>query len=152
MSKHIRRSHNVSLLLYHFVCPAKYRKKIFTDPVEQSLKKICAQIEVTYEIKFVEIGADEDHVHFLVQSVPMQSPKRIIQIIKSLTARELLQLHPEITKILWGGKFWTSGYYVNTVSRFGNEESVKRYVQNQGMEYKQLQRKDLVEQLPLFSS
>ena len=151
MSKHIRKQHNVSLLLYHFVCPAKYRKKIFTESVEQSLKEVCSRIEVTYEIRFVEIGADEDHVHFLVQSVPMQSPKRIIQVIKSLTARELLELHPEITKILWGGKFWTSGYYVNTVGRYGNEESVRKYVQNQGRDYKLLQRQDLLEQFPLFS-
>lgn len=151
MSKHIRRSHNISLLLYHFVCPAKYRKKIFTEAVEQSLKQVCVQIEITYEIRFVEIGADEDHVHFLVQSVPMQSPKRIIQTIKSLTARELLERHPEITKILWGGKFWTSGYYVNTVGRYGNEESVREYVQHQGKDYKQIQRQDLLEQFPLFS-
>ena len=152
MSKHIHKQHNVSLLLYHFVCPAKYRKEIFTEAVEQSLKQVCAQIEIVYEIRFVEIGADQDHVHFLVQSVPMQSPKRIIQIIKSLTARKLLEQHPEITKILWGGKFWTSGYYVNTVGRHGNEESVRLYVQNQGKDYKQLQRQELLEQLPLFSS
>lgn len=101
---------------------------------------------------FVEIGADEDHVHFLVQSIPMQSPKTVIQKIKSLTARELLERHPEITKELWGGKFWTSGYYVNTVGRHGNEESMKKYVQDQGKHYKQIQRKELLEQLALFSS
>ena len=151
MSKHIYKIHNVSLLLYHFVCPAKFRKKIFTEAVEASLKHVCAQIQELYEIIFVEIGADEDHVHFLIQSVPMQSPKRIIQVIKSFTARELLERHPEITKILWGGKFWTSGYYVNTVSRHGNEESIQRYVQNQGRHYKQLERKGLIEQLGLFS-
>lgn len=81
----------------------------------------------------------------------MQSPKRIIQMVKSLTARELLQMHPEITKVLWGGKFWTSGYYVNTVSKHGNEEMIKRYVRNQGKEYRQLQRNELSEQLPLFN-
>ena len=152
MSEHIHKSHNVSLLLYHFVCPAKFRKKIFTEAVEKSLKQVCAQIQVTYEIRFVEIGADEDHVHFLVQAVPMQSPKRIIQIIKSLTARELLEMHPEIQKILWGGKFWTSGYYVNTVGRHGNEDAIQRYVQNQGMHYKQIERGDVSQQMPLFSS
>jgi REP element-mobilizing transposase RayT len=152
MSKHIRKQHNVSLLIYHFVCPAKYRKVIFTESVEQSLNEVCAQIAIAYEIRFIEIGADQDHVHFLIQSVPMQSPKSIIQTIKSLTARKLLEKHPEITKILWGGKFWTSGYYVNTVGRYGNEESVRLYVQNQGKEYKQLHRQELLEQLPLFSS
>ena len=152
MSTHIHKSHNVSLLLYHFVCPAKFRKKIFTETVEQSLKQACQDIEDRYDLTFIEIGADEDHVHFLIQSVPMESPRRIIQTIKSLTAKELLQRHPEIKKVLWGGKFWSSGYYVNTVGRQGNEESVKHYVQNQGKHYKQLQRKDLMEQLALFSS
>lgn len=152
MSRHVHKSHNVSLLLYHFVCPAKFRKKIFSEAVERSLKEVCAEIALRYEIHFVEIGADEDHVHFLVQGVPMQPPKRLIQIIKSITARKLLERHPEITQILWGGKFWTSGYYVNTVGRKGNEESVKRYVQNQGRTYKQLQRQELQEQMPLFSS
>ena len=151
MSKLVHKQHNVSCLLYHYVCPAKYRRKVFTEAVEQSLTQICQEIEKLYEITFVEIGADEDHVHFLIQSVPMQSPKRIIQIIKSLTARQLLDRHPDIKKILWGSALWTSGYYVNTVGRHGNEESVKRYVQNQGNIYKLLQRKDLAQQLALFS-
>ena len=151
MSHHIHKSHNVSLILYHFVCPAKFRKKIFSEVVEQSLKEVCTDIEQCYEIRFIEIGVDEDHVHFLIQGIPIQSPKRIIQIIKSITARELLNRHPEIKKILWGGKFWTSGYYVNTVGRKGNEESIKRYVQNQGKSYKQLQRNEITEQFALFS-
>jgi len=151
MSKLVHKQHNVSCLLYHFVCPAKYRRDVFTEAVEQSLKDVCSEIEHRYDMTFVEIGADEDHVHFLVQSVPMQSPKRIIQAIKSLTARELLDRHSEIKKILWGTSLWTSSYYVNTVGRHGNEESVKRYVQNQGGTYKQLQRKEPIEQLTLFS-
>ena len=151
MSKLIHKQHNVSCLLYHFVCPAKYRRKVFTEAVEQSLKDVCSEIEHRYDMTFVEIGADEDHVHFLVQSVPMQSPKRIIHAIKSLTARELLDRHPDIKKVLWETSLWTSGYYVNTVGRHGNEELIKRYVQNQGGTYKQLQRKEPIEQLVLFA-
>ena len=58
---------------------------------------------------FLEIGADKDHVHFLLQSVPMKSPTQIIKMLKSITARELFRLHPEIKKQLWGGSFWSSG-------------------------------------------
>ena len=61
---HILKSHNKSLLLYHFVCPAKYRRDVFTEGVEVTLKKTCAGISERYEINFVEIGSDEDHVHF----------------------------------------------------------------------------------------
>jgi len=94
--KHILKSHNKSLLLYHFVCPAKYRRKVFTESVEKTLRKTCQGIEARYEIVFLEIGADEDHVHFLVQSVPMFSPKKIINTIKSITAIEIFKRHPEV--------------------------------------------------------
>jgi REP element-mobilizing transposase RayT len=64
---HIKRSHNVSMLLYHIVLPAKYRRKVFTEEVTNHLLEICEQIEENYEIYFLEIGSDEDHVHFLIQ-------------------------------------------------------------------------------------
>jgi len=135
---HISKSHNKSLLLYHYVCPAKYRREVFSKEVEITLKTTCAGISERYEINFVEIGADEDHVHFLIQSVPTYSPKRIIQTIKSITAKQIFTQHPEVKKKLWGGKFWTSGYYVNTVGQYANVEVIKTYVQNQGKEYKEI--------------
>ena len=115
MSEHIQKRHNKTPILYHVVCPAKYRKKVFTKKVESSLKNICFEIEKRYEIHFVEIGADEDHVHFLVQSVPVLLPSKIVQLIKSITAKKIFEDHPEVKKLLWGGKFWTSGFFLNTV-------------------------------------
>ena len=100
-------------------------------------------IEWRYEILIVEIGSDEDHVHFLVQSVPMYSPKKIVNTLKSITAIEIFRRHPEVKRKLWGGKFWTSGYYVNTFSQYGNAEMIMKYVQNQGKEYKQIYRNPL---------
>lgn len=151
MSQHERKSHNVSLLLYHLVCPVKYRQKVFIEPIEESLKNICWAIAQRYEITFIEIGADQDHVHFLLQSVPMLSPTKIARTIKSITARELFDRHPEIRQVLWGGKFWTSGFYMNTVGKSGNEEVIRKYVQRQGMAYKQLHRQEPEEQMSLFS-
>ena len=83
MSEHILKRHNKTLILYHIVCPAKYQQKVFTEGVELSLQSICAEIGKRYEIHFVEIGSDEDHVHFLVQSVPVMSPSRVVQIIRA---------------------------------------------------------------------
>ena len=133
--KHIKKSHNKSLLLYHIVCPVKYRREVFSKEVERTLSETCRGINERYEINFIEIGSDEDHVHFLVQSVPMYSAKKIVQIIKSITAIEIFKKHPEVKKKLWGGKFWTSGYYVNTVGKYGNAEVIRKYVKNQGGEY-----------------
>lgn len=134
MSAYIHKSHNVTVLLYHFVCPAKYRRVVFTEQVDKSLKEICLEISKRFEINFLEIGTDKDHVHFLVQSVPMYSPTRIIQVIKSITAKYIFQLHPEVKEKLWGGEFWTKGFYVNTVGKHGNEDTIKAYVQSQGRE------------------
>ena len=143
MSEHILKRHNKSLLLYHIVCPSKYRRKIFIDEVEKTLKEVCIEISKRYEITFVEIGNDEDHVHYLVQGVPIQSPKAIVQTIKSITAREIFRLHPEVKKMLWGGQIWTSGYYINTVGQYGNEKVIREYVENQGRQYKQIHRSQL---------
>lgn len=133
-SEYIHKSHNVSVLLYHFVCPAKYRRLVFSKAVDESLKDICLEISKRYEIYFLEIGVDKNHVHFLIQSVPMKSPTQIITIVKSLTAREIFKKHPEVKEQLWGGEFWTDGYFVNTVSKFGDESSISKYVRDQGVE------------------
>jgi REP element-mobilizing transposase RayT len=121
--------------MYHLVFPAKYRKKIFSQEVDESLKQICLEISENYEIIFLEIGTDQDHVHFLIQSVPILSVTRIVTIIKSITAKQLFKTNPEIKKKLWGGNIWTSGYYANTVGKHGNEKAISNYVKNQGKNY-----------------
>ena len=148
-SEYIHKSHNVSVLLYHFVCPEKYRKTVFDEKVDITLKEICIEISKRYQIHFLEIGTDKNHVHFLLQSVPTYSCTKIITIVKSITAKEIFKNHPEVKKQLWGGEFWTDGYFVNTVSRFGDETTISKYVKEQGVEkeYKVLHK---VIQLALF--
>jgi len=147
-SKYIHKSHNVSVILYHYVCPAKYRKVVFSPEVDNTIKDTCIEISKRYQVHFLEIGTDKNHVHFLVQSVPVYSPTKIITLIKSITAREVFRHHPEVKKILWGGEFWSDGYFINTVSKFGDESTISKYVREQGLEktYKVLQRN-----LPSFS-
>jgi REP element-mobilizing transposase RayT len=125
------------------VCPAKYRREVFTQEVEKTLREVCLEISKRYEIHFVEIGSDVDHVHFLIQTVPMMLPTRFVQTTKSITAKEIFLRHPEVKKLLWKGHFWTSGFYLNTVGRFGNEQTISNYVKNQGKQYKQIYRGQL---------
>ena len=148
MSEYIHKRHNVSVLLYHLVCPCKYRRAIVTTEVDSVLKGVCFDIASRYEITFLEIGSDRDHVHFLIQSVPSYSPTKVAQIIKSITAREVFSRVPSVKKQLWGGALWTSGFYINTVSRHGSESTISKYVSSQGRtnEYQRLH----VQQLELF--
>jgi len=145
MSQVIKKSHNVSQLLYHLVCPAKYRKSVFKDieGIDQEIKKICLEIEQRYDIHFVEIGTDINHVHFLIQSIPMMSSNKIAQTVKSITAKEIFKRKPEIKKLLWGGEFWTKGYFINTVGASANEEAISNYVKNQGLKYQQIHKNQL---------
>ena len=87
-----------------------------------------------YEIRFLEIGTDRDHVHFWVQTVAVYSPRKIVQTIKSIKAREIFKRVPSVKKALWGGEFWKRGYFINTVEQFGNEKSIAEYVKQQGRE------------------
>lgn len=89
MGRFIHKSHNVSVLLYHLVCVAKYRRVVFDESVDAVLRDVCLDIAARYEITFLEIGTDGDHVHFLIQSVPTYSVKKIVQTVKSITAREV---------------------------------------------------------------
>ena len=138
MSRYIHRSHNVTVLLYHLVFPAKYRRAVIDAAVDQVLRAVCLEIEARYQLKFLEIGTDKDHVHFLVQSVPTYSVTKLVTIIKSLTAREVLKRCPEVKKQLWGGEFWTDGYFASTVGRRGNEKAIGAYVKRQGSGYQRL--------------
>ena len=148
MSHVVRTSHNVSILIHHFVCPAKYRRAVIDEKVDKVLKEVCLEIADRYQVEFLEIGTDKDHVHFLVQSVPTYSPTNIITMIKSLSAREVFARVPSVKKQLWGGEFWTDGYYVGTVGQHATEEVIRQYVRNQGQEKEYLQLH--VQQLKLF--
>ena len=138
MSEYRHKSHNVTVLLYHFVFPAKYRRVVFNKKVDEIIRDICIEIEKRYEVQFVEIGTDKDHVHFLVQSVPTYSVTKLVTLIKSITAREVFRQCPEVKKQLWGGEFWSDGYFGTTVGKHGNENMISKYVQSQGGEYLKL--------------
>ena len=118
--------------------PAKYRRVVFDKAVDEVLKETCIKIEDRYQIKFLEIGTDKDHVHLLVQSVPTYSVTEIVTLIKSLTAREVFKLCPSVKKQLWVGEFWSDGYFASTAGKHGDEKTIARYVQNQGDTYEML--------------
>ena len=132
MSRFVHKSHNVSVLLYHLVCPAKYRRVVFDENVDIVLRAVCLDIALRYNITFLEIGTDRDHVHFLIQSVPTYSPTKIVRLIKSITAREIFARCPQVKKQLWNGEFWSDGYFISSVGAHGSEETIRNYVKGQG--------------------
>ena len=140
-----KREHNAYQIHYHFVTPIKYRRAIFGQAErEQTLIQICREIEERYEIEFEEVGIDTNHVHYLLSAAPKYGPSQIIQMIKSIVAREMFKAYPELRKELWGGELWTDGFFVATVGEGGNRAVIQEYVAKQG-------RREEHEQLKLFN-
>ena len=135
---HIVKPHNKTLFIYHLVCPVKYRRDVFTEAVSASLKTVCLEFGPAYDIYFLEIGIDENHVHFLIQTIPNVRFSDIVKKIKSITAKYIFTHNGEVKTKLWGGHFWTQGYYANTVGN-ASMNIITNYIKNQGLpQYTQL--------------
>ena len=131
--------HKVFRIKYHFVFVIKYRKDLFPNKkYVETIKEICGCLEERYTMKFETIGFDDDHVHFMLQSVPKYSASQIFRLVKSITAMKLFERHPDLKKELWGGEFWSDGGYVGTVGEGVNAEIIRNYIKNQGRKSEQL--------------
>ncbi len=117
---------------YHIVFPVKYRKSLLDAEVAKIIQETADGISARYEIEMEAIGTDKNHIHLLCGAHPKIAPGRIVQIFKSITAREIFRRKPQIRKELWGGEFWSDGYYVGTVGERANWNVVEAYVKNQG--------------------
>jgi putative transposase len=116
----------------------KYRKSLIDKKVFEFFKEILKGIEERYYLKFHAIGHESNHVHLLVEARPRYSPSEIMQICKSVTAKQIFKEFPEIKEELWGGHFWTEGGHIDTVGDGYGEEKMKDYIKNQGREINQL--------------
>jgi putative transposase len=123
---------------YHIVFPVKYRKALLDSEVQETIKQTASGISERYAIEMEAIGCDKDHIHLLCGAHPKLAPGRVVQIFKSITAREIFRRKPALKKELWGGEFWADGYYVATVGERGDWDTVEKYVQNHGKPKAQL--------------
>ena len=127
-----RTHHNAYETHYHIVFPVKYRKSILQNDIPLYIAKLAEEIALRYDIEFEKIGCDQNHIHVLASFPPKYSGSEVVRMFKSITARELFKQFPLLKKELWGGEFWSDGFYIATVSERGNWKQVERYVANQG--------------------
>ena len=117
---------------YHIVFPVNYPKTLLDEVVTTIIQETAAEIAERFLIEMEVIGTDQNHIHLLCSAHPKMAPGRIVQIFKSLTAREMFRRKPVVKRVLWGGESWTDGYCVGTVGERANWQTVERYVQRQG--------------------
>lgn len=126
-----RNSHHVFRIMYHFVWIPKYRHKVFVEPCRDGLRNIILKIGYDYNIEIVELEIPTDHIHMVVKSEPKICPSWIMQVIKSISARNFFKLYPEIKKkYFWGGQLWTQSFFVETIGN-ASEEVIRKYVRGQ---------------------
>ena len=137
-------SHCAWQIHYHIVFPVKYRKALLDEDVVGIIAEVMRGLEERYDMEFERLGCDGDHIHLLCSAHPKIAPGQIVRVFKSITGRELFRRKTELKKELWGGEFWTDGYYVGTVGERGDWRVVERYVQEQG------KAREVLRQLTLF--
>ena len=128
----LKTHHNAYNTHYHIVFPVKYRKALLANDIPLAITTIAEEISHRYDIEFEKIGCDSNHIHILANFPPKYSGSEVVRIFKSITARELFKKFPLLKKDLWGGEFWSDGFYFATVSERGDWKTVERYVANQG--------------------
>ena len=137
--------HNVSECYYHIQITIKYRKSLLDEGVQKPMLQTLWGFKERHAIDIHEVGFDQNHVHLLCRFLPKYSGGQVIGFIKSQTSSHIFKFIPSIKKELWGGEFWTDGYYIATISGKGNKRVIEQYIRNQGRD------KDLG-QLRLFAS
>ena len=137
-------SHCAWQIHYHIVFPVKYRKALLSEEVLGVIVETVQGIEERYDIEMERLGCDREHIHLLCTAHPKISPGQVVRVFKSITAREIFRRKPELKRELWGGEFWTDGYYVATVGERGDWKLVEEYVKSQGKPKEELRKLDLL--------
>jgi len=123
--------HAVYDLKYHVVWIPKYRKHIFDEEVSDYTKAIVSKVAEEYGFRIDTMEVMEDHVHILVEVSPSYSPARVVQVLKSISVREVFREFPELRKQLWAGELWSDGYFVRSVGDEVTAEVIRKYIEYQ---------------------
>jgi putative transposase len=116
----------------------KYRKHLISNEIFDCLKKVLVGISERYYLFFQAVGCDNCHLHLLIEAAPRYSPSQIMQICKSITAKQLFKQFPDLDEELWGGHFWSEGGHIDTVGDGYGVKEMEDYIKKQGVSKKQL--------------
>ena len=129
-----RTKHAVYDLKYHLVWIPKYRKHILTGDVVGYLTEVFNHIAEEYGFEIDTMEVVEDHVHIFLEAPPRYAPAEVVQIMKSISGRELFKKFPKIRKQLWADELWNDGYFVRSVGDKVTADIIRKYIKYQSHE------------------
>lgn len=117
---------------------SQYRKSLIDNEIFEFIKSILTGIQERYYLHFCAVGSDKNHLHLLIEAPPRYSPSKIMQVCKSITAKEIFENFPRIKDFLWGGHFWSEGGHIDTVGDGYDVKAMEAYILKQGISKEQL--------------
>ena len=114
----------------HLVWIPKYRKKVLTGEVAIRVRDLIRQIAMEHEIEILSGKVSSDHIHVLASYRPHQDVSTIVQWLKGISSRVLLQEFPHLRKKFWGRHFWARGYLAASTGNL-TDEMVQQYIEEQ---------------------
>ena len=73
----------------------------------------------------------DDHVHVFVEAPPRYAPSQLVQMLKSISARELFKEFPKMREEMWSGKIWSDGYFVRSAGNAVTSDIIRKYIKYQ---------------------
>ena len=126
-----RTKHTVYDLKYHLVWIPKYGKHILGGEIAEYVKEVFGRIADEYEFKIDTMEVMEDHVHVFIEALPRYSPARVVQIMKSISAREVFKEFPKLREKLWAGELWSDGYFFRSVGDHVTADVIRKHIEYQ---------------------
>ena len=126
-----RTKHAVYDLKYHVVWVPKYRAQVLGGEVAEYMKEIFEQIALEYDFHIDTMEVMEDHVHVFIEAPPAYAPAQVVQILKSISAREVFKKFPKMRKAMWSGMIWGDGYFVRSVGDNVTADVIRKYIEYQ---------------------
>ena len=123
-------AHTKTDLKVHLVWIPKYRKKLLRGDVAHRVRDVIRQIALEHDLIIISGKIASDHVHVFLSYRPNQDVSKIVQWLKSISSRVLLQEFPHVKKQCWGQHLWARGYLA-VASGTITDDAIRAYIKEQ---------------------
>jgi putative transposase len=103
---------------------------MLTGEVAIRVRDLIRQIAMEHELTIISGKVASDHIHVLLSYRPHQDISTIVQWLKGISSRVLLQENAHLRRQCWGRHLWARGYLAVSTGTI-TDEMVKEYIATQ---------------------
>ena len=92
------------------------------------MRDVILQIALEHDLAIISGKVARDHVHVLVSYRPYHSISQVVQWLKGINSRIMLQEFPHLKKKFWGKHFWARGYFAVSSGTI-TDEMITEYIE-----------------------